>query len=82
MTPAIETLESLLLNGQLRHGGHPLLTWCAANAVAVNDAAGNRKLDKSKSTGRIDGIVALTMALAVTGEQETQEYAVGNLVVV
>jgi phage terminase large subunit-like protein len=81
MTPAIETLESLLLNGQLRHGGHPLLTWCAANAVAVNDAAGNRKLDKSKSTGRIDGIVALTMALAITGEQETHEYAVGNLVV-
>jgi phage terminase large subunit-like protein len=35
---------------------------CAANAVVVTDAAGNRKLDKSKSTARIDGMVALVMA--------------------
>jgi phage terminase large subunit-like protein len=35
---------------------------CAANAVATRDAAGNRKLDKSKATGRIDGLVALAMA--------------------
>jgi phage terminase large subunit-like protein len=38
---------------------------CAANAVAVSDPAGNRKLDKSKATGRIDGLVALTMARGV-----------------
>ena len=38
---------------------------CAANAVAVPDPAGNRKLDKSKATGRIDGMVALAMAEGV-----------------
>jgi phage terminase large subunit-like protein len=36
---------------------------CCANAVAKRDEAGNRKLDKSKSTGRIDGMVALAMAI-------------------
>ena len=38
---------------------------CAANAVALPDPAGNRKLDKSKATGRIDGLVALAMAEGV-----------------
>jgi phage terminase large subunit-like protein len=63
MSPAIDSLESELLNLRLRHGGNPILTWCAANAIAVRDPAGNRKLDKMKSTGRIDGLVALTMAI-------------------
>jgi phage terminase large subunit-like protein len=63
MTPAIDALEAELLNGTIRHGMHPVLTMCAANAVATKDPAGNRKLDKSKATGRIDGMVALAMAL-------------------
>jgi len=68
MSPAIRTLESLLLNDRLRHGNHPVLTMCAANAIAKKDEAGNRKLDKKRATGRIDGIVALTMAVAVASE--------------
>jgi phage terminase large subunit-like protein len=63
MAPALDELENVLLLGQLRHGGHPVLTMCAANAVATTDAAGNRKLDKSRATGRIDGMVALAMAI-------------------
>lgn len=65
MSPALRTLESMLLNGELRHGGHPVLTMCAANATVQTDPAGNRKLSKSKSHGRIDGMVALAMAVAV-----------------
>ena len=65
MGPAIDTLEAELLNGKLRHGGHPVLEMCAKHAIVVRDAAGNRKLDKSKATSRIDGVVALTMALGV-----------------
>ena len=65
MSPALDALEADLLNGVVRHGGHPVLTMCAANAVAVQDPAGNRKLDKSKANGRIDGMVALTMAEGV-----------------
>lgn len=66
MSPALDTLEGELLNSRLLHGGNPVLTWCAANAMASRDPAGNRKLDKSKATGRIDGMVALAMALGVS----------------
>jgi phage terminase large subunit-like protein len=62
MSPALDALESDLLAEKVRHGGHPVLTMCAAHAVSVPDPAGNRKLDKSKATGRIDGLVALAMA--------------------
>jgi len=65
MSPAIDTLESELLNGRIAHGMHPVLTMCAANAVITKDPAGNRKLDKHKATGRIDGLVALAMAFGV-----------------
>jgi phage terminase large subunit-like protein len=68
MSPALRTLESALLNEQLRHGDHPVLAWNAANAVCETDAAGNRKFTKRRSTGRIDGMVALAMALAVASE--------------
>ena len=65
MSPALRELESALLSGKLKHGNHPVLTMCAANAVVKSDEAGNRKLDKKRSAGRIDGMVALTMALGV-----------------
>jgi phage terminase large subunit-like protein len=65
MSPALDALEADLLQERVRHGGHPVLAMCAANAVAVADPAGNRKLDKGKATGRIDGLVALAMAEGV-----------------
>lgn len=64
-SPAIESLEGELLNERVAHGGHPVLQMCAANAVIVRDPAGNRKLDKARSFGRIDGLVALAMAMGV-----------------
>lgn len=67
MAPALDALEADLLNARLRHGMHPVLTMCARNAVVQQDPAGNRKLDKSKATGRIDGMVALAMARGVAG---------------
>lgn len=63
MSPALDVVEAEALNGRLRHGKHPILTWCASNCIVTQDAAGNRKLDKSKATGRIDGMVALAMAM-------------------
>lgn len=65
MSPALDALEADLLNGAVRHGGHPVLAMCAAHAVVLPDPAGNRKLAKHKSTGRIDGMVALAMAEGV-----------------
>lgn len=82
MPPALDALEAELMNGRVRHGGHPVLTWCAANAVAERNATGERKLEKSKSTGRIDGIVALAMAMrcALTYSLAPMEYAAGRLI--
>jgi phage terminase large subunit-like protein len=65
MVPAIDALEKDLLLGTMRHGNHPVLAMCAANAVVIPDAAGNRKFDKAKGTGRIDGLVALATAEGV-----------------
>lgn len=63
MSQAVTVLEDMLLNKKLRHGMHPILTMCSSNARIQIDPAENRKFDKNKSTGRIDGIVALAMAL-------------------
>jgi hypothetical protein len=61
----LRDLESIILERKLRHGDHPELKFCASNCVVERDAAGNRKLGKRRSTGRIDGMIALTMALGV-----------------
>jgi phage terminase large subunit-like protein len=66
--PRVEAFEALLLAGKIRHGGHPLLNLGASNAIAVSDAAGARKLDKSKSSQRIDPIVASIMAVFPVSE--------------
>lgn len=63
MSPAMGEFERLLVNGELEHPGHPVLTWCAANAIAVEDPAGNRKVAKDRSTGRVDLLVAALMAV-------------------
>jgi phage terminase large subunit-like protein len=76
MSPALREFESLLLSRKIRHGGHPVLTMCADNCVITTDPAGNRKLDKKKSNGRIDGMVALTMAIgaSITVAEKTPSY--------
>lgn len=71
MTPALRELEVKLLNKALRHGKHPVLNMCAANAKVVGDS-GARKFDKKHQRGRIDGMVALAMAVGVMpNEAET-----------
>ena len=72
MTPALESLEALLLAGKIHHGANPVLDMCAENAVAVMDPAGNKKLDKSKATGRIDGMVSLAMAVGKASTQPVE----------
>ncbi len=63
MSEPTKELMSLVLAGRIRHGGNPVLRWMASNMVVKQDPAGNLKPDKSKSTEKIDGVVALIMAL-------------------
>lgn len=63
MSAPTKELMNIVLSQKLRHGGHPVLRWNADSMTVAQDPAGNLKPDKAKATQRIDGIVALIMAL-------------------
>ena len=63
MSPPTKELMRIVLEHKLCHGGHPVLRWNMDNAYVRTDPAGNLKLDKEKSTEKVDGAVALVMAL-------------------
>jgi len=71
-SPAVDILERCVAEKLLRHGSNPVLSMCAANAVVTRDPAGGRKLDKAKAAGRIDGLVALAMALSISKRHEPE----------
>jgi len=74
--PLTKEFEKRLLLKKLHHGGNPILTWMADNVAVQQDAAGNLKPDKAASQGKIDGIVALLMALDRTMRKEKPKRSV------
>jgi phage terminase large subunit-like protein len=72
MAPAIDALESAVVERKLMHPNNPCLNWNMANAIAVMDPAGGRKLDKDKSRFRIDGAVALAMLMGLRARHRQQ----------
>jgi phage terminase large subunit-like protein len=77
MSAPMKELERLVLGHKLSHGNNPVATWMADNVVAAQDPAGNIKPDKEKSREKIDGIVALIMALdraLRNGDQQESVY--------
>jgi len=63
LSPATKSLEKAILSRTLRHGGHPVLRWNVANVATEPDSSGNIKPSKKVSTEKIDGVVALVMAV-------------------
>lgn len=63
MSPPTKELETLVLAQKIAHGGHPVLRWNMDNVIVRLDPAGNIKMDKQRSTEKIDGAVATVMAL-------------------
>lgn len=63
MSPPTKELMRLVLEHNIAHGGHPVLRWNMDNAYVRTDPAGNQKIDKQKSTEKVDGAVALVMGL-------------------
>ena len=63
MSAPCKDLERMYMSHQLAHGGNKVLRWMATNTVAVRDPAGNMKLDRERSTNKIDGMVSPVMAL-------------------
>ena len=65
MSPAVQALEAAILDRRIHHGGHPILRWQVSNAAIEMDHAANRKITKKRSTGHVDGLIALLMAMGV-----------------
>jgi len=63
MSAPSKQLEALILGKEIIHDNNPVLKWMIANTVMEEDAAGNIKPSKKKSSEKIDGTVALVMAL-------------------
>jgi len=63
MNAPTKRLMELVLSEDLAHGNNPVLRWMASNVMVYIDPAGNLKPDKGRSKEKIDGIVALIMAL-------------------
>jgi phage terminase large subunit-like protein len=72
MNTPTRTLDTTIAQGRLRTGDNPILNWMAANAVTRENADGYIKVSKPSpmSPHRVDGIVALIMALALSNDAE------------
>ena len=78
MSAPMKELEKLILSHKIAHGNNPVLTWMAGNLVASVDSAGNIKPDKAKSIEKIDGMVALIMALDRALRHENNDESIYN----
>tara|TARA_R110000787_G_scaffold104030_1_gene210728 strand:+ start:1364 stop:3067 length:1704 start_codon:yes stop_codon:yes gene_type:complete len=65
MSAASKRLEAEVLSGSIDTGGHPVMRWCAANAVVQRDGKDNIYPVKKKSRGRIDPIMASLIGMAL-----------------
>ena len=63
MSAPTKELEKIVIGKELNHGNNRVLRFMCSNVAIKTDPAGNIKLDKSKSTEKIDGMIALVMAL-------------------
>jgi len=63
MSGPTKELEKLILSKKIVHGGNPILRWMFNNISMRTDPAGNIKIDKGKSSEKVDGLVAMVMAL-------------------
>lgn len=73
LSPAAKQLERWVMQGQVDHGGHPVLKWQAACAAVKEDNAENIMPAKRRSSGKIDGIAALVTAVAVANVEPPQK---------
>ena len=79
-SPRLSAFETALLQRRICHGAHPLLNMAVANAIAVQDPSGNKKLDKSATSQRIDPIVAAVMAAFPCTDAETAAFDISGVI--
>lgn len=82
ISAATKEFEKLVLAQQIEHDGNPVLTWMLSNIAVETDASGNLKPSKRRSAEKIDGIVALILALArfiAAKQRKPSKYEKGGL---
>lgn len=81
LSEPMKELEARVLSGRLKHDGNPVLTWMVSNVVSHRDQKDNIYPRKQKPENKIDGPVAIIMALALM-LKEQQGYAEGRLIAI
>lgn len=79
-SPAMKDLEELVAGRNLEHNGDPVLAWMIANVVCHRDHKDNIYPRKQRPDDKIDGAVALIMALSRAVVERDDEYVSGELV--
>jgi phage terminase large subunit-like protein len=76
MAAPMHTFHERLLGRRIHHGGNGVLRWMADNVAVKQDPAGNLKISKADSQAKVDGMVALVMALdrAMRHEEKRSRY--------
>lgn len=74
MSAPTKELEKRVLNKELNHQGNPVLRWMCSNVMLKEDPAGNIKIDKGNSNDKVDGMVALVMAIGEMMTDESEEF--------
>ena len=72
----MKELEKLVLQGRFHHNGNPVLSWMVSNVVAHSDVKDNIYPRKEKPENKIDGVIALLMALGRDILQPMEETSV------
>lgn len=83
MSAPCKELEKMAHGGQIVHGGNPVLRWNNSNVALMTDPAGNIKINKAKSSEKVDGMVALVMALGnYMSEEKTDDSFTGEIIMI
>lgn len=80
MSSPVKNIEALVLKQKLNHRNNPVLTWNVGNVLIVKDAADNVKIDKSKAREKVDGAVALAMAMGRADVYKDETVDIASLI--
>lgn len=84
MSAPTKELEKMVLNKEINHSGNPVLKWMCSNVLLKEDPSGNIKIDKGNSKDKVDGMVALVMAIGemMTAEDQTSVYESRDMLII
>jgi len=79
MSAPTKHIETLVLQQKLNHGNNPVLTWMMSNVALKVDPTNAIKIDKAKSSEKVDGMVALAMSIGIKIISKAETKAIPNI---